>query len=180
MRDQHQGDSLLAARFADQFHDMLLVGTVDVRRGLVGQDQRRTVGQCPGYGDALLLAHRQGRRLVAGPLGQAHAFDQPLGTAPVLASAGKSHSEHHVFQSGKAGQQIEGLEDVSDARGAKAVPRRFGQLGDVDAIDADHARVGAADAGDHVQQRGFAAAAGPDQHHLLAAVHGEPRHVQDR
>ena len=48
-------------------------------------------------------------------MGQADAFEQGQGPGRVGSPAGERHSQQHVFQGRKAGEQIEGLKDVADA-----------------------------------------------------------------
>ena len=64
---------------------------VEVAGGLVGQQQARLVDHRPGDGDPLALATRQLRRLVPGPVGQAHRGQQLAG--PLAALAGRGASE---------------------------------------------------------------------------------------
>ena len=61
-----------------QLHDVAPVGGVEVAGRLVGQNQRRIVGQRAGQRDALLLATGQLRRIVMGAAGET----RPLRAAP--------------------------------------------------------------------------------------------------
>ena len=80
----------------------------------------------------------------------------------------------------KPRQQVEGLKDVADPLGAETVALRLGHQRNVEVVDADLAAIRPADAGDDVQQRGLAAAAAADQHHLLAGGDVEFRNIEDR
>ena len=102
------------------------------------------------------------------------------GPAFVAAAAGEAHAQEHVLQGRKSGQEIERLEDVADVVSPKPVPAMFGKLADVAARHLHQARIGPADAGNHVQQCRLAAAATAHQRHLLAGRHPEFRNVQDR
>ena len=114
VRDHDQRDVFFAARLADQIDDLLLIARVDVGGRLIGQEQARPVGQGPGDGHALLLADREGRRLVRRAVRQAHAVEQVPGPRRVLAAAAKRHAEQHVFERREARQQVERLKDVAD------------------------------------------------------------------
>lgn len=111
---------------------------------------------------------------------QADAGEQLPGPHAVRPPPGESHGHEDIFQGGEAAEQVEGLEDVADPLRPKAVALGLGKQGDVPIVDADLAAVGAADAGDHVQQGGLAAAAAADQHHLLAGVHVKLGDIEDR
>ena len=69
----------IAADFAQQVDHLLLVRRVDVGGRLVGQQQQRPIHQGPGHGDALLLADREGGRLVRQSMAEADALEQILG-----------------------------------------------------------------------------------------------------
>ena len=58
------------------FHDVTPVGRVEIPGWLVGQHDRRIVGQRARQRDALLLAAGQLRRIVMRAVGQAHLFEQ--------------------------------------------------------------------------------------------------------
>ena len=59
-------------------------GRVEVAGGLVGQEERGLGHECPGDGDALLLAARELARLVLGTIGQAHLLERHVGAALAL------------------------------------------------------------------------------------------------
>ena len=56
---------------------------IEIAGGLVGEDERRVVGQHPGQGHTLLLADAQFARLVVQAVGQSDAPQERFG--PVLA-----------------------------------------------------------------------------------------------
>src|SRR5207245_9795605 len=97
--------------------DVLVAGRgVEVARGLVGEDDRRTVHQGAGDGDALALTSGKLVGLVAHARFHADGGEGVLGALDTL---GCGHSgidkwKLDVVQSGGAGQQVEGLEDESD------------------------------------------------------------------
>jgi len=56
VRDDHHPGSSLMGHLAEQLHHLATAVTVERRRGFVGKNKARVVGQCPGHGDPLLLA----------------------------------------------------------------------------------------------------------------------------
>ena len=65
--------------------DELAVVSVEVARGLVGEEDDRAVDEGPGEGHPLLLAPRELGRIVVGAIGEADAVEQLEG-----ARAGRS------------------------------------------------------------------------------------------
>jgi len=61
---------------AHQIHDVPAVGAVEIAGRLVGQQDRRIVGQRPRQRHALLLSARQLRRVVMRAAGQADLLEQ--------------------------------------------------------------------------------------------------------
>ncbi len=180
MRHHDQRDVLFLAGLADQVQDLLLVAGVDVGRRLVGQQELGLVGQRPGDGHPLLLAHRELRRPVRHAVAQANAVEQVPRPALVRPAAGKPHRHQHVFQGREARQQVERLENVADPLRPETVALGLGHERDVPVVDPHLARVRPADPRNDVQQGGLAAAATAHQHHLLAGGHAELGDVQHR
>ena len=104
------------------------------------------------------------------PVAQPDTLEQHLRPIAVGAAIGEGHADHYVFQRGKGRQQVECLEHVADFCRPELIPIRFGEDGDIPAVDEDAARIGPADSGDHMQQRGFATSALADNHDLLAGL----------
>jgi hypothetical protein len=76
----HHDDRLaLVGQLLEQFEDRLRRAAVQVARRLVGDDQRRVIGQGASDGHPLLLAAGDGRRPLARLLGHAHSFQQAHG-----------------------------------------------------------------------------------------------------
>ena len=67
-----------AMNLAQQLHDVAAGGGVEVAGRLVGQHDRRIVGQRAGERDPLLFASRQLRRVVMRAAGQSDLFEQRL------------------------------------------------------------------------------------------------------
>ena len=93
VRDHQECDFRFGTRLADQVEDQILILDVDVGGRLIGQEQRRLIGQGPRDGDPLLLADGKLRRPVRGAMAQADALQElhgPLGIDPL---AGKAHPQ---------------------------------------------------------------------------------------
>jgi hypothetical protein len=110
-----------------------LVAGIEVARGLVGENQRWSVDQSPGNGDALLLPSRQlARGMIETIIEPHHAehFDRPrvalLAVKPVV-----HHRQLDIFKSGRARQQVESLKDEADALVADVRPLVGGQRADL-------------------------------------------------
>ena len=102
------------------------------------------------------------------------------GPPNVASSAAEGHPQQHVFQGGEGRQQVERLEHVPELGGAKSIAAGLGEPDQIDAVQADLARVRRADPGNHVQERRLAAATGTQQDHLLTRRQLELRDVQNR
>jgi hypothetical protein len=177
--DQQEGRLVLEADLADQRQGGQGEVGIEAAGGFVGQDQERPVGQGARHGDPLLLAGRELRRPVIAPVGQADPLEQVLGEGAVVA-AGEAHGDQHVLQRGESLQQVAALEDVADRLGAQTVPARLAPSGHRAVADQDLPLVGGQDAGDQVQERGLAGAAGALQGDLVARGEPEVGDVDDR
>ncbi len=87
-----------AAHRQEQLEDVAPVGAVEVARRLVGEDERRIVGERPGDGDTLLLAARELRRIVMGALGQTHFLEQRRRALARVTPPDQLHRHQHVLQ----------------------------------------------------------------------------------
>src|SRR5690606_26410380 len=108
---------------------------IEIAGWLVGQQNRRVVGQRARDGDALLLAAGELRGIVVGALRQAHLLEQRAGSRRGLADAGDLHGYEHVLERRQRRQQMEELEDEADTRAAQAREAVLVERGDVDALD---------------------------------------------
>ena len=177
---QDQGHVLFGAGIANQIDDLLLMPRIDIGRGLIGQQQLGPIGQGAGDGDALLLAHGKHGRLVPQPVRQADVPSSWRARDFVRAAAGEAHAQQDILEGREAGEQIEGLKHVADMVRAEPVAAVLGKAVYVAPRDLDQPRVGAADTGDHVQQRCLATAAASDQGDLLAGRDVKLGDVQNR
>ena len=88
----HQRGAARLAHGQQQVEDVAPVGGVEIPGWLVGEDQRRIVGQRARNGDALLLAARQLRRIVMPAIVQADLVEQRLRARARIAPARQSPS----------------------------------------------------------------------------------------
>ncbi len=88
----------------------------------------------------------------------------------ILAPAGDHQGNGRVLGRGQSRQEVVLLEHEADVLGPEPGLRPIAHPGDVVAEDGHLAFVGVEDAGDHREQRGLAAARGPDDQRHLAGV----------
>lgn len=75
---------LLVCRLADEFHDLDLVGHVEVIRGLVEQQHTRLLHQGPADYDFLMLAARKLVKIPEGKRAEAQLIDDAIDDGEVL------------------------------------------------------------------------------------------------
>ena len=98
--------------------------------GFVGEDHVGTGDHGAGHGDALLLAAGQLAGTVVEALGQAEGVDELGEEGLVRLLAGQFQRQQDVLLSGQGGQQVEGLEDETDA-----LPAEEGELLVVEGVE---------------------------------------------
>ena len=103
MGDDEQGDVVLGAGAREQIDHLILVGGVDARRGLIGEDHPRPVGERPGHGHPLLLADREFARLVIEPVRESDRRQQVGGPPAVGLASAERHRHQHVLQCRESG-----------------------------------------------------------------------------
>ena len=120
----------------EELQDFVLAPAVEIAGRLIGQQERRLVGQGPGDGDALALADRKVHRTVVPAMSQADLVDQPLRALDSLPAAqgGLEHGNLHVLDRSQGAQDMKGLEDEPDLPGAVlvTVDPRQGRASEVD------------------------------------------------
>src|SRR6185369_17585099 len=110
------------------------------------------------------------------------AASSPAAGGRAASTSGRSHRQHDVLDDGQGRQELEELEDDADVLAAEAGQRVLAHLFNRLPGHAHAAAGGPVDAGDHVDQGGFARAAGAADAHKLARVDGEVdalEHVDD-
>ena len=173
MGNDHHRDAQLAVDLAQRFQHPRRGAPVDAAGGLVGEHQRRLVGQRDGNGHPLLLAAGE----LAGPAAQAmrhaHQMQQFLRPPAPLGAAGEQHRHLHVLDRGEVGNQVAGavlpheahlLAPVADQLKARQRQQVAPGHGDLPGR-------GQVQAADYVEQRRLAAAAVADDRHQLGVGH---------
>jgi len=198
--DDHHRAVVLSSELAQQTGDLTADGGVEVGGGLVGQDDRRIVGERAGDRHPLLLPAGELLRPETEPVAEPDALQQSTGAlVGGVAGAGEVARQLDVLGDGERRQQVEVLEDEAEAAGAQARQAPLGGAGDVQAADLDDTGGRPQHRPQHQQQGGLAAAGrAHEQHHLagvdvqvdaadgghgqltLAEGLGEPGDVQDR
>src|SRR6266478_5741416 len=124
VRDKQQGLLLLPAEGQERCKDFAGRHRVQTGARLIGEDQRRAVGQGARNGNPLLLAARELRGPMGKTLGEAQS-EEKIGSAPALQARRdgfrEHHREHHILERVEGREQVEGLKHVPDMLGAKAV-----------------------------------------------------------
>src|SRR5258707_11290935 len=84
-------------------------------------------------------------RLVRQAMAQAHPFQERRRPFGAGLAAGERHSQQHVLQGRKTGQQVERLKDIANVVGPETVASGLRELRQVATVDLDHAaRIGPA------------------------------------
>src|SRR5690349_10950703 len=161
-------------QLAEQVDDPLARARVEVAGGLVGEKERRTREQRASDRDPLALAARERggprRRLVE----KADAL-QPLARAAlrVRDAVAEVVRQEDVLQGGELGEEVEALEDESDARVAQRRQPAVGEGAQPLAEDGHLSVVRAIESADDVQKRALSGAALPLDGDELALAHAE-------
>jgi hypothetical protein len=121
----------------------------------------------------LLLPAGDRRRQLVGVFGDADQVQQvhgPLATLARRVHVAEVHGEHHVLDHRQRREKLEELEHDPQVASPPLCHRPFVEGVNGRIPDKDLAFAGAVDAGDHVDQRGLAAARLADDRHKLALV----------
>lgn len=177
---QHERHIAGAADLQQQIHDVLSVSRVQVTRRLVGQQDRRIVGQCARQRDALLLATRQLRRVVVPTVLEPDFIEQaPRSTGRVCLSR-DLHRHHHVFERGQRRNQVKELKHESDHRASKPGQIVLAQARDVPVTDRDTAGCRRVESGNQSEQRRLAAARRPSDRQELRLRDHQIKRIENR
>ena len=180
VRHEDQGNVFGLTGLANDVDHLLLIASVNVCGRLVGQHDSRLVGQRSRDRDALLLTDGKLSRLMVRTMGESDAVEERFCTLRIAAAFREDHAEHDVFQRREGGQQVERLEDVPDAFGAKLITFRFAHQRRVPSVDEDMTRGGFEDPRDNVKHRRLAAAASSNDDALLSGSYVPLGDVEDR
>jgi hypothetical protein len=118
VRDQHQRGVRLRVEIEQQRDDAFAGVRVEVAGGLVGEQHGRPRDERARDRHALLLAARELARIVAGAVLEPDAR-QRFQRRSRASRARELQRQHHVFERGQRGHQVEGLEHEAHAFGAQ-------------------------------------------------------------
>ena len=102
-----------------QVDDVVAGAAVEIAGRLVGEQDRRIVGERAGDRHALLLAARQLRRIVMAAVRSPTSASSASARAPGIRRAGNLHRHQHVLAGRQRRQQVEELEDEADPLAAQ-------------------------------------------------------------
>jgi acyl-CoA thioesterase-1 len=159
VRDQQHRLVVPPVEIPQQAQDHSTCLEVEFTGGLIAQQDRRFLGQCPGDGHALLLSARQLGRKVIGTVRQPDQFEHCAGTAASV-MPGQFGNQLNVLGSSERRNQIEELEDEPDLRAAIGDLLISAQPGHVDTVHHQRSGRDVVNGTGQVECRGFAGAAG--------------------
>src|SRR2546422_2369841 len=170
VRDHHDGLTL-RVQVGEDLHDLLTRGRVEVAGRLVGEQDAGVVHQCSRDGHALALAARQLVRLVLHPVPEPHALQRPrrLRATRLRPEPRVDERQLHVVQGGRAGEQVERLEDEADLLVADPGQLIVGQIGDLLPVEPVLAAGRRVEAADQVHERRLPRARRSHHRHVLIA-----------
>ena len=163
--DEHRGDAETALQLADLAAHLLAQAGVEIAERLVEQQQVRTDHERAGKRDALLLAARELVGVALGQGAETHELERLPPTPADLLSREPAHPEPE----GDILEHREVRKERVVLEHERHVARVDGRFCDIDAAQADPSPVRRINPGDHAQDRGLAAAGGPEEGEELAA-----------
>ncbi len=179
MGDQQNREAQLAVEPREQVEDLVRRVGVERARGLVRQQHRRLGGERPGDRQALALPARElpgvGLRLVR----EAHEveqFERPFAPGGARRPP-EPQRQGHIGRRVAVRQEVEVLEDHRGL-GPRGSQLTSAQLGQLDAVDLDRARVGPGEEVDGAQERRLAGAGASEDAEDLAGGDVEVDRVQ--
>jgi hypothetical protein len=182
---RHHDDrrALLVGDAPEQLHHVAPAVAVERRGGLVGEQERRSVRQRPGDGDALLLSAGELLRVVVHAVREAEIAEQ-LARACIRRPPDlivELERQEHVLPRGEEGDQVGLLEHEADAGAPhrREVGERSSVRDHQPFVEPDPAALRQVQEAQRRQQRGLAGAAGSEQGRDLAALDGDG-HVAQR
>ena len=118
----HQDGGAVAVDPVEELQDLGAGGRVELAGGLVGQEERRPVGQGPGDGDPLHFAAGELGGPVPFPVSQPDVSEQLSSPGRPLppGQARFGHGQLDVLPRGQDGEEVEALEDEAQAEEPKA------------------------------------------------------------
>ncbi len=158
-------DAAAVGDVPQELEDVLHLHVVEMRRGLVREDERRVVSQGSGNRDPLLLTTGKVARPVVPTVPQTDLLEQPVGALAGGRGAETCGPQRNldVLARGQARNEIERLEDDSDAVPAVLGQRSARERRDLDASELHAASGRREDRREDRQQRRLAATAGAEE-----------------
>ncbi len=181
MRDHHEGGPRLLGVVEQERGHPITRCAVEVARGLVGEDERRSRGQRAREGDTLSFPPRQPPRAVVEARAETDRFEQVGGSRlrlPIeVQEGGHAVGKQNVVEQVEVFEEFEVLEDQPELQQSEIATIIGPQLRELHAVDADSTSIGREDSGDEMEQRGLASPTGShdrDPFPLGDAERGEP------
>ncbi len=141
--------------FAEQAQHQFFVYRVEITRGLIRQNDFRIIDERPGNADALLLAARELRRQVIGPVTQTHAGKR-VNRFFLVGHAVEVLRQHHVLNRRQKRNKVKLLKDESNLFCSHAVQLAGGNARDTLPVKPDFTGRGPVEAANQIHQRRFA------------------------
>ncbi|MCY1225075.1 hypothetical protein D9M72_372650 [compost metagenome] len=173
VRDEQQREAHLVPQFEQLLLHAAARERVERGKGLVHQQHARLHRQRPRDRHALLHAARELVRVHIGELREAHlvqVVQRALGRFLAPQRARGEQREHHVLLHRLPRRQLVELLEHDDAVGAR--------LRHAPAVEPDLALDRRDEPGHRLEQRGLAAARGPEQHEAVGGMHVEAHAVR--
>ena len=173
--DQHQRRAV-GRELVEQGHDLGARLRVEVPGRLVGEDDRRPLGERPRDRDPLALASRELRRPVGEPMAEADTFERgPCRLAPLApADPRVEQPVGDVVDGGHRVLEVERLEHEPDLVRPQPGQLAVRRLRDVAPGDPDLAAGGPLERSQDRQHRGLSRARRTDHRHLIAGRDIDP------
>ena len=154
MRDEY--DQLFAGDRLEDVHDLEGVGTVEIARRLIGDDQRRVLDYGPRDADSLTLAAREHIRVTLSVAVHAYQIERVFHLLPDLVLVlDAHHPKHHgdVIKDGHVIYKVVVLEDIADVKIPDLVNGPGCPAAYLLSVYVYAALVGLVETADHVEQR---------------------------
>jgi len=179
MGDHDDSHAELGLQLAQESKDRFAGGGIQIAGGLVGEKNLRAIDESAGDGHALLLAAGEFGGAVAKTMCEANALEGFADTRWALGPIhfGEAKWEFDILFEGHAREEVERLEDHADGVAAIAGEFYRGKSRDVLTMRGDRTGCGAIQAGDEIEERGFAGAGGAEECEELVVGNGERKFV---
>ena len=177
-RDDHE--SARAPQAVDHPENVVDLVGIEMRRGLVGQEQRWPADKGPGERHSLLLTSGKTAWPASRLAGQADLVEQLERLLPRGPGADTRQQQrgHHVLHRREAGHEVEGLEHDADRVSAMFQEGPPGHPGEFPPRKADGAGVGREQPCQYREKSRLATPTGSHHHHDLSVARGEGEVLQ--